>query len=81
MGFEWLGDDGSMERLRQLEGACGDTSRELSQLQKSGAVDDGEFEELSRRLAAVAVWVRASLIHGGPLQPPDEPEKPGAAGG
>ena len=76
MGFEWLGGDPSIERLRQLEGACGETSEELTKLQKSGAVNDAEYEELLHRLAAVAVWVRASLIHGRPLRPPEELDAP-----
>jgi len=74
MGFQWLGDDLSMERLRQLEGECRETRRELAQIQKCGAA--GDYEELSRRLAAIAAWVRASLINGGPLLPPEEPEEP-----
>ena len=42
-----------------------------------GAIAAGEYDELSRRLAAIAVWVRASLIHGGPQPPPEELEEPG----
>ncbi len=75
MGFEWLGEDTWMERLRRLEGACGETNEELARLGKSGVMAAEEYEALAERLAAVAVWVRASLIHGEPLLPPEEPEK------
>ena len=74
MGFEWLGGETDMERLRRLEAACGETGRELAQLQKRGIIGAGECDELSRRLAAIAVWVRASMISGMPQPPPDEVE-------
>lgn len=91
MGFQWLGGNPEMERLRQLEGACGDVQRELAEVRRSGAMGAAEYQELSRRLAAIAVWVRASQIGGGP-QPPleqpettpatlEEPEAPGESGG
>ena len=72
-----MGGDPEVERLRQLEGACGETGRELARIQERGAIAAGEYDELSRRLAAIAVWVRASLIHGGPQPPPEELEEPG----